>query len=162
MQFTEPNNIEQYWKKTADRYPNFISGDILAVSSMRQLHAWDCPFSKYFQILYIFVQIFKYFALCCPFFPFFWKIACMHLLSRIGPVYATLTLQKIQQRRTPAFNHAAADCFFLSRNLYLWMLVTCRCFLIQFVSISNPKSLWGCRFFYRLTWFKYVEIWRNP
>ena len=26
-----------------------------------------CPFSKYFQILYIFAQIFKYFALFCPF-----------------------------------------------------------------------------------------------
>ena len=39
------------------------------------------PFSKYFRILYIFAQILKYFAL----FPFFWKIACMSFLSRIGP-----------------------------------------------------------------------------
>ena len=43
-----------------------------------------CPFSKYFQILYVFAKIFKYFALFALFCPFFWKIACMPLLSRIG------------------------------------------------------------------------------
>ena len=31
------------------------------------------PFSKYFQILYIFAQIFKYFTLFQPFFAFFLK-----------------------------------------------------------------------------------------
>ena len=40
-------------------------------------YAWGCPFSKYFQILHIFA----------PFLLFFWKIACMPLLSRIGPAY---------------------------------------------------------------------------
>ena len=39
------------------------SGHILAVSCLRKSHTWDCSFSKYFQILYIFAQIFKYFAL---------------------------------------------------------------------------------------------------
>ena len=56
-----------------------------------------CTFSKYFQILYIFTQIFKYLALSCriltfftgPFLPFSWKIACMSLLSRIGPASKT-------------------------------------------------------------------------
>ena len=42
-----------------------MPGPILAVYCMRLLHTITCPFSKYFQILYIFVQIFKYF----PFFP---------------------------------------------------------------------------------------------
>ena len=38
------------------------------------------PFFKIIQILYIFAQIFKYFR---PFLPFFCKITCMSLLSRI-------------------------------------------------------------------------------
>ena len=36
-------------------------------NSLFRLHATICPFSKYFQILYIFAQIFKYFAISCPF-----------------------------------------------------------------------------------------------
>ena len=44
-----------------------------------------CPFSKYIQILYIFAQIFKCFALFCPFLPFLGKITWMPLPSRIGP-----------------------------------------------------------------------------
>ena len=44
-------------------------------------HAITYPFSKYFQILYIFAQIFKYFALFNIFLPFLWKIARMPLLS---------------------------------------------------------------------------------
>ena len=39
------------------------SGHILAVLSVQYSHKWGCSFSKYFQILYIFVRIFKYFAL---------------------------------------------------------------------------------------------------
>ena len=35
-----------------------------------------CPFSKYFQILYIFSQIFKYFAFLCPFLTFFLFLFC--------------------------------------------------------------------------------------
>ena len=46
-------------------------------------HILGCPFSKCFQILYIFGEIFKYFAVL----PFFWKVAQMPLLSRIGPDY---------------------------------------------------------------------------
>ena len=42
-------------------------------------------FSKYFQILYIFTQIFKYFALFNFFLSFLWKIPRMLLLSKIGP-----------------------------------------------------------------------------
>ena len=54
-----------------------MAGHIIAVSCMQQLHTWGCPFSKCFQILYIFAQIFKYFAFfvlflkkshACPFF----------------------------------------------------------------------------------------------
>ena len=37
-----------------------MSGPILAVNEIK------CPFSKDFQFLYIFAQIFKYFALFCP------------------------------------------------------------------------------------------------
>ena len=43
------------------------SGHILAVSCMQKSHRWSCPFSKYFQILCIFAQIFKYLGLFCPF-----------------------------------------------------------------------------------------------
>ena len=51
-----------------------------------------CLFSKYFQILYIFAQIFKYFAL---FLPFFWKIARIPLLSRIDSEYLTDLLSTV-------------------------------------------------------------------
>ena len=51
------------------------SGHILAVSYLSQSHTCDCPFSKYFQILYIFAQIFKY----LPFFALFLK-SCIHAL----------------------------------------------------------------------------------
>ena len=64
-------------------------GPILAFYYVRLLHAVTCPFSKYFQILCIFVKISKCFALFGPFLPFFWgkkkKITHMPLLSRIGP-----------------------------------------------------------------------------
>ena len=36
-------------------------------------HTRGCPFSKYFQILFIFAQIFKYFVLFCPLFTLLWK-----------------------------------------------------------------------------------------
>ena len=42
-------------------------GPILAVYYVRLLHAITCPFSKYFQILCIFVKISKCFALFGPF-----------------------------------------------------------------------------------------------
>ena len=49
-------------------------GPILAVYCMQLSHATiACPFSKYFQILYIFAQIFKYFALFQHFFVLFLK-----------------------------------------------------------------------------------------
>ena len=40
---------------------------ILAVYCVQLSHAITCPFSKYYQVVYIFAQIFKYFALFCPF-----------------------------------------------------------------------------------------------
>ena len=52
-----------------------LSRPILALYCMWLSHTITCPFLKYFKILYIFVQIFKYFN---PFFNisllFFWKI----------------------------------------------------------------------------------------
>ena len=62
--------------------------------------AITCPFSKYFQFLGIFAQVFKYFTffdlfnIFCPVLPFFWKIACMPLLFRIGPGYASKLKKK--------------------------------------------------------------------
>ena len=58
---------------------------ILAVYCLQLLHEITCRFSKYFQILYIFTQIFKYFALFQHFFVLFLKTATMPLLSRISP-----------------------------------------------------------------------------
>ena len=48
-------------------------GPILAVYCMQLSPTIACPFSKYFQILYIFAQIFKYFALFQHFFVLFLK-----------------------------------------------------------------------------------------
>ena len=42
-------------------------GPFLAVCCKQSSHAITCPFSNYFQILYIFAPIFQYFALFCPF-----------------------------------------------------------------------------------------------
>ena len=50
-----------------------VSGPIPAVYCMRLSHTITCPFSKYFQILYIFDQIFKYFSLFQHFFAIFLK-----------------------------------------------------------------------------------------
>ena len=65
-----------------------------AVYCVRLSHAITCPFSKYLQMLYIFAQILKYFALFCSFQTFpFWPFICpfskkrMPLLCRIGPDY---------------------------------------------------------------------------
>ena len=44
-------------------------------------------FFKIFSNFVYFSQIFKYFAPFCPFLSFFWKIARIPLLSRIGPEY---------------------------------------------------------------------------
>ena len=46
---------------------------ILAVYCLQLSHAITCHFSKYFQILYIFAQIFKYFAIFQHFFALFLK-----------------------------------------------------------------------------------------
>ena len=46
-------------------------GPILAVYYMQLLHAITCSFSKCFQILYIFAQIFKHFVPFSIFLPFF-------------------------------------------------------------------------------------------
>ena len=71
---------------------NIMAGPFLAVYCVRWSDKITCPFWKYFQVKYIFAQIFKYFVLFCPFktflclfSPFFWKITRMPLLSRIGP-----------------------------------------------------------------------------
>ena len=50
-----------------------VPGPILAVYCMKLLRPITCPFLKYFQILYIFSQIFKYSALFQNFFSFFLK-----------------------------------------------------------------------------------------
>ena len=62
-----------------------ITGPFLAVYCVRQSYTINCSFSKYFQILCIFAKNFKYFALFKHFLPFFWKIAHMPLLFRVGP-----------------------------------------------------------------------------
>ena len=68
-----------------------VKGPFLAVYCVQQSHAITCPFSKYFQILYIFAQISKYFALFkhffCPFLgkshacPYFLELALGNLLK---------------------------------------------------------------------------------
>ena len=80
-------------------------GSFLAIYCVQLWHAITCPFSNYFLVLYIFAQIFKYFALFCPFFSsFFWKIACIPLLSRIGPPL----------RPPPTlFNKPPENCYFI-------------------------------------------------
>ena len=50
-----------------------VPGPILAVYCIQLMHTVTCPFSKYFQILYIFAQIFKYFALSQHFLALFLK-----------------------------------------------------------------------------------------
>ena len=45
------------WLDDIRAYPS------IAVSCMQEFHAITCSFSKYFKILYIFAQIFKYFSL---------------------------------------------------------------------------------------------------
>ena len=84
---------------------------------MRYLHAWDCPFSKCFQIWYIFAQIFKYFAL---FLPFFWKITRMPLLSRIGPGFIL---------KTALMNPK----WYLTGIIWFWLLWHC---IILFILIT--------------------------
>ena len=68
------------------------AGPLPSVCCMQLSHAVTCPFSKYFQILYIFAHISKYFALFNISLPFFWKIAPMPLLSRINPDMASTWL----------------------------------------------------------------------
>ena len=102
-------------------------------------------FSKYFQILHTFVQIFKYFAHLCPFLtclchccPFFWKIACMPLLSKIGPDHHginlfylsliflprleeytdLLTRKSLPHRNFPCLNQNRGRCLFLFKYYY--------------------------------------------
>ena len=75
------SNLNPFTKFTISRSTEFIT----------------CPFPKCFQILYIFAQIFKYFSFFLPFFlVLFLKIACMPLLSRIGPdIVATFIQRKV-------------------------------------------------------------------
>ena len=59
------------------------SGPILAVCCVRLSHAFNCTILKYFQILYIFAQIFKYVAL-------FQHFLALFLQNR---TYALITIQ---------------------------------------------------------------------
>ena len=68
-------------------------------------------FSKHFQILNIFTQIFKYFAL---FFFFFWRFECLPLLSRISPVLIVIFNRK----------------FYLKKFTFQKMSIICGQFLI--------------------------------
>ena len=57
-----------------------MPGPILAVYCVRLSHAITCPFSKYFQILYIFAQISKYFTAFQHFFVLFFQ-NCTHAIA---------------------------------------------------------------------------------
>ena len=59
---------------------------VKSVYFMQLSHTITCLFSKYFEILYIFAQIFKYFSIFQHFFALFMKNhSPFPLLSRIGP-----------------------------------------------------------------------------
>ena len=108
---------------------NFSTGHILAALCMQYLHAWGFPFSKYFKIWYIFAQTFKYFALFCLFLAFFWNIACVPLLSRIGP------------ERVLKFYNTITAKYYLTR-LYLFVNNT----LHLFINNSLNKNAVSCEF----------------
>ena len=64
--------------------------------------AFSRAFLPFFKILSKFVYFCPNFQIFCPFLPFFLKIACMPVLSRIGPVIIVLlfvTWQKIGSMR---------------------------------------------------------------
>ena len=71
--------IRDFSGKTSCKHPASLNmlcikmfpGPILAIYCVQLLHAITCPFTKYFQILYIYAQIFKYLILFCPFLLFF-------------------------------------------------------------------------------------------
>ena len=66
--------LEKFIKLLLNLINLMVPGPILAVYCMRLSHTITCPFSKYFQVLYIFAQIFKYFSFflknhnSCPYF----------------------------------------------------------------------------------------------
>ena len=101
-----------------------LSGHILAVSCMRLSHTWGCPFSKFFQSLYIFAQIFKYFAFFVLFLPFFWKIAHMPLLSRVAPGYDLKRWGRLQNYRRLIFGKKYEHNIFSVKDL---SILTGRC-----------------------------------
>ena len=69
------------------------TGPILAVYCVQQSHAVIFPFSKYFQILYTFAQIFKYFAVFYPFIIIF-IFFCTFEKSHACPYFLEQTLEK--------------------------------------------------------------------
>ena len=89
---TEPKYSENHLYYGEKVYHTLLE-PILKVYSVQLLHGITFPFSKYFQILYIFVQIFKYFALFQHFFAIFLKNYSIPLLSRIGFDYTNIINQ---------------------------------------------------------------------
>ena len=80
--------VESIWEKTLhfEKSDCFFGITKAYSSSSPRPILFTCTFSKYFQILYIFAQIFKYFALFQHLFALFLKkIAPMPFLSRKGP-----------------------------------------------------------------------------
>ena len=88
------------------------AGPILAVYCTPLSHAVTCPFSKKFQILYIFAKSFKYFALSRTFLRghWFWNGGLRHLLNA-----STWHLGKFQ----------AVFVFFIFFFSLLYFLLTC-------------------------------------
>ena len=63
MVFVKQDRLEKLIKLLLSLINLMVSGSIPAVYCMQLSHTITCPFPKYFQILYIFAQIFKYFSL---------------------------------------------------------------------------------------------------
>ena len=87
--------------------------------------AWGYSFSKYFEILYIFAQGFKYFDL---FLDFFWKIACMTILFNIIYIYiptlhAFLKMSHIKIKQKDI--HKISVIFGLFKNLQRTVVCVC-------------------------------------
>ena len=73
MVFVKQDRLEKLIKLLLSQINLMVSGSIPAVYCMQLSHTVTCPFSKYFQILYIFAEIFKCFSLFQHFFALFLK-----------------------------------------------------------------------------------------
>ena len=111
-----------------------------------------CMRLPFFKIFWSFVHFCQYFQIFCPFLPFFWKIAPMPLLSRIGPGRSDLNSSMNK-------NFLQLLKLFLKAYNKFWILKKDHFVYWYYISISVSFTLFYTGRFWSFCFCKGCKMW---